>query len=205
MTEMNLVRIYQNGHKLHDIFVRFQEHYESPEFKNKIFTKKEFFEWYAKDRGTSYYDDWAGFNLPSHIVDTFRGGAFDNLDEHEQILIKCCEGLVTPFYVIGVHGVGDMSTLQHEMAHALYYMNNEYRNRIEMVMLCLTEEENIDFDRWLKDTGYHEDVFLDEKHAYLMTNGKKMLSKDRRFISHQLCDIYNEYAPQINFLDFGPF
>ena len=44
--------------------MRFQEFYESREFKDTYFTREEFEAWYQKTRGRTYEDDWAeGFKI----------------------------------------------------------------------------------------------------------------------------------------------
>src|SRR3990167_8171616 len=72
-------------------FLRFQEHYESPEFKGKIFTLEEFKKWYilnspnGKKTGRfTYYEDWAGFNIPSEVLEPFYEGKFNPLADYEQ-------------------------------------------------------------------------------------------------------------------------
>ena len=71
-------------------FLRFQEHYESPQFRGKIFSLDEFKEWYTansekgKAKGKfTYYDDWGGFNIPSYILEPFYKGLFNPLSEKE--------------------------------------------------------------------------------------------------------------------------
>lgn len=54
-------------------FLRFQEYYESPEFKGEAFSLLDFMDWYAhsysshkhdKRPSFTYPSDWAGFNVP---------------------------------------------------------------------------------------------------------------------------------------------
>jgi len=49
-------------------FLRYQEFYENPKFKDKIFTIKKFAKWYEKYGSFSYAKDWAGFNLPLDVI-----------------------------------------------------------------------------------------------------------------------------------------
>ena len=47
--------------------LRFQEHFESPKFRNKFFSLEEFKAWYittTPNNKFTYYSDWSGFNFP---------------------------------------------------------------------------------------------------------------------------------------------
>lgn len=75
--KINLL-VFENQKELASTFVRFQEHYESPEFAGKTFSLEEFKEWYIKNsekgRETgefTYYEDWSGFNIPSYVMRPF--------------------------------------------------------------------------------------------------------------------------------------
>ena len=47
--------------ELNRTFLRFQEHYESPEWKGKIFTDGQFRAWYSEKYGANTYErDWSG-------------------------------------------------------------------------------------------------------------------------------------------------
>ena len=66
---------FPNQYLLAATFLRFQEHYESPKFRGRIFDWEEFMDWYAEQKGKfSYLQDWSGFNLPSPVFEPFRSG-----------------------------------------------------------------------------------------------------------------------------------
>jgi hypothetical protein len=78
--------VFDNQYDLASTFLRFQEHYESPEFAGKVFTLDEYKNWYinhspraSKDGVFTYYEDWNGFNIPSKILKPFYGGKFSPL------------------------------------------------------------------------------------------------------------------------------
>ena len=53
--------------------MRFQEHYESPEFTGTVFTVGAFRKWYAETYGAfTYASDWSGFNIPGTVLEPFR-------------------------------------------------------------------------------------------------------------------------------------
>lgn len=158
---------FDTGYMMTSTFLRFQEHYESPEFRGKIFSLDEFKAWYPASRPHgefSYYQDWGGFNVPSYILEPFQRGDFDPLSEKEKALLNCFSKLSGKYYVIGTYGANDAATLRHEVAHGLYYTNDAYRAEVDQVLdgLDLGEVED-----HLQDLGYHQASWRDECHAYL--------------------------------------
>lgn len=149
-------------------FLRFQEHYESSEFRDTAFTLEEFKTWFRSTRKHgqfSYYDECAGFNLPSSSLVPFINGNFDPLSSRERALLSLLPKVSGDFYVIGTYGEqGDLTHLRHEIAHGLYYTNQGYRRRVDAVL------EGLDvtpIEAMLRQHGYHESVLRDECHAYL--------------------------------------
>jgi len=69
--------VFKNQIDLTSTLLRFQEHFESPKFKDKIFSHKEFVNWYSKGKeGFTYFKDWSGFNFPSTNLKNFKNGQF---------------------------------------------------------------------------------------------------------------------------------
>jgi hypothetical protein len=69
-----LVR-FATQYELSSTFLRFQEHYESPRFHGRVFSLEEYMDWYATRYGNfTYYQDWAGFNVPSTAFRPFLCG-----------------------------------------------------------------------------------------------------------------------------------
>jgi hypothetical protein len=151
-------------------FLRFQEHYESPRFRGRVFTREQFIEWHVAERGAfTYYEDWPGFNVPSWALEPFSAGLFDPLEERERRLLELFRGESGPFYVIGVEGDGtsvDRVTLEHELAHALYATRDDYRREVRD---CLRDADTSALERELLSLGYCAQVLQDEVHAYLLT------------------------------------
>src|SRR3989344_7037797 len=122
---------FKNQHDISSTFIRFQEYYESPEFKGKIFTLKEYKKWYRKWKGKfSYYSDWSGFNIPSKTLKPFYDGKFDPLSKEEEKLLSLFKKEKGDFYIIGVFGNLKTSAFRHEVAHGLFYTNKEYRRKV---------------------------------------------------------------------------
>ncbi len=149
-------------------FVRFQEHYESPKYRNTVFSLAEFKDWYrtTKDHGRfSYYADWDGFNIPSRVLRRFMKGDFDPLSAKERALLAKVAARKGRFYVIGTAGTDvDKAVLRHEVAHGLWYTRPDYRRRARAI---LKELDLRPVYTMLRELGYHRSVWLDEAHAWI--------------------------------------
>lgn len=158
----------ESAEELARTFCRFQEHYENPKFRGQVFTLGQLREWYCSFRGAwTYYQDWTGFNFPSHILDAFKSGSFDPLSRAEYRLLDALKSIPGKFYVIGTSPDSDSDVLPHEMLHALYYSNDGYRNEIDAYFLNVFAQGLSPLKNHLRELGYHEDVIMDEVQAYL--------------------------------------
>jgi uncharacterized protein YifE (UPF0438 family) len=175
--------------------LRFAEHYESPKFRNQVFTLAEFKRWYRTTRPGgkfTYYHDWGGFNIPSYAFKAFKDGRFDPLSEQEQLFLDIVRGIKEPFYII-VAPIGHQSTIRHETAHALFYLNLEYRDK---VLAILTKMKLRKIRSRLLEFGYCKEVLLDEFNAFLVDEGKTTLitsSPANNKGIKDLCRLFDEY------------
>lgn len=148
-------------------FLRFQEHYEGPKHRNKIFTIGEYRAWYAQEYGAfTYYTDWAGFNIPDTAIRAFQEGLFDPLTEEEQKLLDLVKDKTGKFYIIGVFRNEEV---QHELAHGLYYIDSRYKKQVDNLLSNYAGLLDPLRALLLKD-GYHEAVLNDEMHAYALAD-----------------------------------
>lgn len=148
-------------------FLRFQEHFESPEFRNKIFSLGEYKDWYRKSMGAgefNYYESWAGFNVPDYTFNAFTEGRFNPLAPQEQALLELVAKLPQPFYIIGTAGRDNGEYLRHEIAHGLFHVNPDYRKEVLAILKPLPTRP---IKQHLKEIGYCNAVLTDEVHAYL--------------------------------------
>lgn len=156
--------------------LRFQEHYESPKFRNKVFTLEEFSDWYAttsESETMSYYSDWSGFNFPSYVFKHFLNGDFSPMSSKERFLLSLFEDIKDDFYVIGTYKDPKKdAVIIHELVHAMFYTNKEYADKV----VTLLQSKNLDnIKQCLRDMGYCEEVLLDEINAYFTTGLSKQL------------------------------
>ncbi len=160
-------------------FLRIQEYYESPKFKDEVFSRAQFVEWYSKECGQhssgesfTYYRDWVGFNIPSSVADSFLKAKFPDILPVESYLIQALEKAFIKhrdsFYIIGFASSCQDWTIEHEVAHALYSLDPAYRAEINQVLGQLSEEQQEVYRTKLISFGYDEGVLEDETHAYLI-------------------------------------
>lgn len=199
-------------------FMRFQEFYESPVFRGKVFTVDEFAAWYAKKHGSfSYYQDWAGFNIPSWVLQPFIDGKFNPLTEKEASFVDYFNRINGDFYVIGITKEDPewFDTLKHELVHGAYFYDEDYRKDVLSFISDLRPESA---KMGLEKMGYGKNVIDDETNAYLLTepqtlrdrinlfDGKKIQSGlDRIFQKHFGYSIVGAELPvllaSVNFLN----
>jgi len=184
-------------------FLRVQEYYESPKFRKQMFTLVDYMDWYARTKGKgafTYTKDWSGFNVPSWaLMEVYRSSTnvpdFNRYDEFMRRIIdrvmreewindtsaRHC-GEIGPFYFIGTFAGGGINkkgkrddVLAHEVAHALYYVNEEYKFEVDRLLDAWRHgeghvgEELDSADDVLAGMGYHRYTMQDEIHAYSAT------------------------------------
>lgn len=163
-----------NYEELAKALIRFQEYYESPypEIRGKIFTLGYVRSKGNRKTGLNTYEggnhfgaDWAGYNFPSHVLEPFIKGLFDPLTSYEQDIVNALKLKEGKFYVIGTLEDADpRNALPHEIAHALYYTEPQYKKDVDKV---LSKYDLKGLFQWLRDDGYCDEVLLDEEQAYL--------------------------------------
>ena len=182
----------EDGYQRAMLFLRSQEHYESafPEIKGHHFDIFSFMETYRKWKGLEYFsypDDWTGFNVPSHIVESCtnyvldaRNGLFPT--PYDYIMADIISSVKvslkgkSKYYLIGVDRF-DSKTMQHELAHGLYYVSDAYKKSVYELILNLPKEITDGMREILLEMGYCEDVVWDEIQAYMSTGLIPSMSK----------------------------
>ena len=150
-------------------FMRLQEFYESPHepIRNKHFTWEQFIDCYVRNGVLSYWHDWAGFNIPGNVYNQFFKIFGRELTEKEKKLQSCMKDVVKElgdnFYLIGVYSNADV---KHEVAHGLYYLNEDYRKEVENLIKGYSKAYYTKLCTGLKLQGYCDQVLKDEIQAY---------------------------------------
>lgn len=148
---------YESQYQLMYSLARFQEFYENPILKGKVFSRED-----LQLISPDYYILWSGCNFPSKVIIEMLDFGF-TFDRHELVVydLVCGSDLSV---VVGIHS-NDCSTLSHELVHVLYYSNREYALEVERVVKSDREE----FGRlreYLIGMGYDDSVIVDEINAY---------------------------------------
>ena len=188
---------FETRQELLKTFIRFQEYYESPEFKGKVFTVEEYAEWYVKaykKESFTYYDDWSGCNVPSFVFEDFRKGKLNPLSEREEKLLSLLPNDGETYYVIGAFNGGRKDVVEHEKCHALYYTNKDYQEEVNQTISKYDTEE---VKSYIRELGYHESVVLDEVHAYICATYAKLEEKKVNYpkqLKEELQELVNKFS-----------
>lgn len=196
----NILHIrFPNQYTMCSTFLRFQEAYESTEFKGKNFTHEEFFDWYAETNGRmSYFEDWAGFNFPIRVLTKFFTAPDKNvyrpLWKKELLFLNFLkqrrENL--PAYVIGtnVKDTDEETTLRHEVVHSIFATFPDYATTVTKIVdsYKLTAAFTA-----LEKKGYEKSVHIDELNAYSVTGLPRWLEKKTNVdkVKDQLIILFN--------------
>jgi hypothetical protein len=163
-------------------FCRVEEYYEgNPKVNGKYLTLEEFIDAFMKDNGElNYFNYWTGFNIPGNIYMEWAQKNMSDRTKWEYELAQEVSkklDMNEPFYIIGGKK-GDMNVIDHEIAHALYYMNENYKNNmldITIKFYQLDRKNYVKMVKKLKKMGYGDNVIKDEVQAYMSTSTKKEL------------------------------
>lgn len=182
-------------------FLRFEESYESPKFKGKIFTLDKFKKWYMKNspknkgrKGFTYYSDWTAFNIPSSVLKPFYAGKFDPLSLPEKKILEMFRNTPGPFYVIAVHKQTKQlrSVLHHEISHALFSLDKNYSSEVVEHLSLFSIEP---FKQELRSNrGYHDDILHDEIQALLVDGEKNFKAPVPKELATSLKKLYKKYS-----------
>lgn len=182
-------------------FFRVQEYYESPynDLHGKEFSVFDFLNTMMDEKGEiDYFAKWCGFNIPGIVINKWINSLRDSPTPSENIFweeIYKNVSLKKTFYVIGALEK-DSETIDHEIAHALYYMNKEFYENMDI----LNDKFRKNFpkiynsmSRHLKKMEYRPEVIKDEIQAYLSAESKKYLGEEFGFDWNAKSKLKNTY------------
>lgn len=191
------------------LFCRYQEFYESPfdEIRGKFFTWETLMMIYKNKMKKSHFTypvDWSGYNIPSVIIDKALRTLDKDKGPYDEIMSDIyyhCENYPlrfekprTKWYLIG-YGK-DVSTLNHEIAHGLYFTNKKYKSEMDDVISNLKKSDYNFLKKTLIKMGYvdSKNIIDDEIQAYLSTGLiDKMKTRDLKKYQNNFVSIYNRY------------
>lgn len=187
---------FKTQYDLTSTFLRVQEHYELPKFHGRVFTLEQYMDWYAGRHGNfTYYQDWSGFNVPSTAFEPFYAGKFDPLSDKEKQLLRLFKGLRERFYVIGVYDADMKHSLKHELAHALYFIDDDYRHAVRNAM---RGHDTSALARQLAEAGYARHVIRDEIQAYVVApSGELRASRALKPLQTELRALFRRHSRRL--------
>lgn len=171
---------FENQKELNMTLCRMQEFYESPyeHIINQYFDWPTFLDSYTPETGKfNYFELWQGFNVPGHAVIGFINHFEKDFSPREKKFVEAIVNSIDPekkFYLIATKK-GAEDTIQHEVAHAMYYGNAEYKKDMDKVTATLPQDFYNNFQATLLKLGYNEVVTKDEIQAYLSTSTPEYL------------------------------
>jgi hypothetical protein len=196
---------FTTQHELCATMLRMQEFYESPytNINGKFFTLKEYKTTCRDDTGIfDYYTAWSGFNIPGYIVIDFYRKFYPHYYKRELKIYAAIQNFIENysdnFYIIATFGgADDTSTRDHELAHAMYYLESEYRDNCNDILKQMSLDDLVHVSEKILSMGYNESVLFDEIQAYLSTDSLDQLNK-RFNVTPTLCVTREQYRS--NFL-----
>jgi hypothetical protein len=113
-------------------------------------------------------DNRIGINFPMEIVEKYKGENEIKKNNYN----NSCE------YVI-VYKKGDKITKEHELMHAKYYMDKNYKEKIINIWREMEDKNKDKVKKMLKKMGYPDDenILIDEFQAYYYTEKSNFFGK----------------------------
>ncbi len=160
---------------------RSQEYYEcgNNKIRNKVFEFEDFLDFYTEENGDiDYFRRVSGFNIPSNSLEDFF--IKFNLTRRENKLWKLTRKFSSkPYYLLAAKET-DTSTLDHELVHAYYYLNEEYKKKALFLIKNMRSELHKQIIVSLKRKGYAKAVFNDEINAFMATSDLEYLHENMK-------------------------
>lgn len=185
-------------------FLRYQEYYESDNkrFQHHRFTIAEYVSWYSKkDTGRKKYPhhftyaaDWVGFNFPTRVIDQVIKLGIPDPNHYDSLMAGILGAIKDnaqndDCYLIGIQ-TGQTATLEHEMAHALYFLDEDYRVAVGSLIEALPTEIHDRMAKGITRLGYADSSVNDEIQAFSLTGSRPHLWKGKP--PHELALFYKK-------------
>ena len=162
------------------MFMRFQEYGEGiPKVRDKNpVTEGDVLYHYYRKFGTIYYTaGYAGFNLRGDLFNEWkakRGNISYNILEGELVReVSSSFPFKSDKFFIIAYMKGDKVTKKHELLHALYYLNAEYREKVNAILDKVSTKRAKRYLQTMDYTfgGKHGDwILYDEIQAYVLSD-----------------------------------
>lgn len=178
---------FENKKELTTTMCRAQEYYESEHdhIRGHYFDWPTFIDTFSNDKGElNYFSYWSGFNIPSNVFKNWMKDFAHDFSPKEKELIALISEHVDlkneKFYLIATEK-GKVSTIQHEIAHALYHLDDNYKEKMDGFSAQLPKDLMKTFWEKLNALGYGDNVVHDEFQAYLSTSDEPYMKERFNF------------------------
>lgn len=193
------------------LFCRYQEFYESPfkQIRGKYFTLEQYMKLYTKKNGKKFFTypyDWTGYNIPSNVLDKAHDKFYKETEYDEimnDIYFYCAlnaqnknNGTSHDWYLIGASSK-DLKTMDHEIAHGLYFTNKEYRKSTKELIGTIKPTHYNKLKKTLVKMGYVGDkkIIDDEIQAFMSTGlYKEMDTKELKVYEKDFKNNFKKYS-----------
>ena len=187
------------------LFCRVQEFYESDSnlFKDQDFSIWEYMRWYsAKNKGVfTYPKDWTGFNIPFKVALNCMVGNKE-LSPYDKVMEDIIDEILLTDNPVNAYIIGTKTdkglTFRHEMAHALYYTNKDYKYIADKLISTIPLKYYNIMVINLLNLGYDKSVIDDEIQAYMSTNFKAKYFNNGIKIQ-DLNELHKKYKQELNY------
>ncbi len=187
---------HPSQYELGMFFLRYQEHYESPnpEFRDHTFTIVDYMSWYQEKFGKgvfTYPKDWTGFNIPSSVINNVISLGFTDSNKYDKEMMDISNNInEEKYYLIG--SVNKDATFNHELSHAFYFLDPEFKDKMDQLTVNMDISIKEKFFEYLSSLGYCEKVLMDECQAFLATGIPRWLKKDYNLDTKPFKLIFNK-------------
>ena len=173
--------VFEDVYTLCMTILRIHEHSENPVFKNKTFTYEQYMDWYSKEHGHGHFSfdrDYLGFSINSpsfrHFVKNFPKKDWTDkekkyIEEVIRLVGKEDFSRNKRFCIINSFEKRKSTVFRHELTHALYYVDYNYRQEVDKFFKSLKPDFKKKVTEIVKNDGYPDDSVLDEINARLAT------------------------------------
>jgi hypothetical protein len=161
------------------LFWRVQEFYESPnpELIGRPFSLLDYMKWYSdhcsEENSFTYFSDFEGYNVPCEVIQRCNECKHPDFNRYDALMMAISREIEYrqggKYYLIGALQ-NDVETLDHEIAHGIYYLFPEYKAAMNKLVDLLGPHRDVMF-KALKSLsgGYTDAVLYDEAQAYMST------------------------------------
>jgi len=206
--------VFDDAYGLCMTILRIHEHSENPIFKNKSFTHEQYMDWYSKEHGKGHFSfdkDYVGFSINSpyfrHFVKNFPKKNWSDkekqyIDDVIKLIGKDTFESKKRFCVINSFEKKKSLVFRHEIAHALYYVDSNYKHEADKFFRSLKSDFKKKVIQLVRDDGYPEASVLDEINARLSTErtfsalgrkSEKIKYRGSKGIMKQARQLFEEY------------